>query len=73
MTESVKPYIVEGTGIAVGVNDGRSRMLNKIIERVMTRILRQAQLNGITDPVVIRNRLMLARQFVLDRYQADKN
>jgi hypothetical protein len=44
--------------------------LSKLIERVMQRAILRALANGITDPVEIRIRMILARNLILNAWDS---
>lgn len=59
-TESNEPRVIMGTGVAMSAR-GRKSEIGPMIERAMQQAIIQAQSEGISDPDVIRGRMLDAR------------
>lgn len=59
-----EPKVVEAVGAMAGTVNPRHGSLAKRVEQAMTEAIRDAYAQGITDPVVIRERMMAAREAV---------
>ncbi len=63
MVSSVEPRIVEATFVAADVHDGQGRrhkMLALRLEKAMAAAVQACHDDGITDPIVIKERMMAA-------------